>query len=274
VKPLLKPRHRPDPRSSQLRVLLDRRDTGVADTMHRIESAMRAICLELTKVLGHIELEVFDPVEDDTSKFNWWHYRTSKRRWIGSLNLTPLLHGGFRNVSVEMPYSTIGKRWHLAVELADILYSSLGPRVMYVFDADDEYVQNAEDAGEVTMEMAGIVRGLVEIVEIEGGIERIDTRANPGYMTWWKGYCCSVQWLNYWSKEAIAAMFMDFPTRPMEGVDLTFLPDGAARLRLGEKPGKYNDVKFHELQLRVREWLGWHPSMWKLGRNQDDPPRT
>lgn len=271
MKPLLRPKRRPNPVQHQLSMSQAHLGVSPLELFTGIKQLMGDFRAHITSDPNLVEIEIYDPIEDDTNLFNWWQVRsTGEKLWIGSADFYYSLVRNYASVSLSFPRTIFKGRWDIVAALADMAYSALAPRTMYVYDVDDWLAQNCDQVGETGTEMYGIARSQVDTYSDDGIVEMVDTRANPGYMTWWKGYQCSVQWLNYWSKQAIDTILREVPTKPMRGVELTHLSNGSVRLRLGQEPGKYNDVKFHELQLRVRKWLGWHPTMWSLFPDDSD----
>jgi hypothetical protein len=129
--------------------------------------------------------------------------------------------------------------------------------VMYAYDRDDNSLQNTTSVP--GMHYWGLERGQLNFVTRFGIVEEIDPRGNPGYMANCDGVMRSVQWLNYWSKEAQGQMLAKpIPALPA-AVEVHDLENGALRIRLGERPGHFDDTGFHELQLECRRLVCFQP---------------
>jgi hypothetical protein len=123
--------------------------------------------------------------------------------------------------------------------------------VLYAYDQDDFALQNTRSVP--GMELSGLDRDQVDIVLAPGGVvEEIDTRENPGFFLNHDHLFWSVQWLNYWSAHSQHRMFGELPAQLPTGVSVKSLPHSALRIRLSEKPGRFDDVGFHQTQLKFR----------------------
>jgi hypothetical protein len=127
---------------------------------------------------------------------------------------------------------------------------------LYAYDEDDLSLQNV--TGPIHMQDYGLDETQVEFVK-KGPVTEIDTRENPGYFENRNGLHVSVQWLNYWSAEAQRMMFGGSLPQLPSGVEVADLGAGAVRVRLAKRPGRFDDVAFHKLQLECRRCLGLTP---------------
>lgn len=139
------------------------------------------------------------------------------------------------------------------VATLDRLWSSRYWSAVYAYDEDDFSLQNATAVP--GMEHWGLDRAQVRLVKRFGVVEEIDSRGNPGYMLNHGGMLWSVQWLNYWSKDSQERIFAEAPTTFPPGVEVAHLNHGSIRMRVREKPGRYDDIEFHERQLQCRFML-------------------
>jgi hypothetical protein len=124
---------------------------------------------------------------------------------------------------------------------------------IYIYDEDDFAIQNLKMF--CALSTYGLDQNQVELVT-RGPVTEIETSHNPGFWTNREGLQVSVQWLNYWSREAQNLMFGGRPHEFPSGSEVTDLGDGALRLRLSMKPGRFDDEAFHLLQLECRRCLG------------------
>ena len=122
---------------------------------------------------------------------------------------------------------------------------------LYAFDCDDYMIQNSRSL--LLMHHFGLRRKDVEIISVLGGIvKEIYTRQNPGFAFYRDDFVWTIQWVNYWSKGSRERMFRSWPEVWPKGIEVLELPDGGVRVRLGKRPGRYDDVNFHRLQLAFR----------------------
>jgi hypothetical protein len=132
----------------------------------------------------------------------------------------------------------------------DVIWGHGGFSVLYAYDYDDFRLQNTTAVP--GMEHSGLIREQVDFVKRFGVVEEIDTRANPGFFVNSEGLFWSIQWLNYWSAEAQRRMFGGLLENLTDEVQRTSLEAGAVRVRLLDRPGRFDDVQFHQRQLRFR----------------------
>jgi hypothetical protein len=148
---------------------------------------------------------------------------------------------------------TLPKNIEDVVTAIDALWHEGLFTALYAYDKDDFDLQNMRMPFGISH--YGIDEAQITVVK-RTGVDEIDTSGNPGFLVNNDGLLVSVQWLNYWNLRAQTALFGGPPQKLPAGVELTSLANGAIRLRLGKKPGQFDDVGFHELQLETRRCLG------------------
>jgi hypothetical protein len=137
---------------------------------------------------------------------------------------------------------------------ADTIWEAGAFAALYAYDEDDFSIQNLPCR--YGMERYGLELEQVEIFE-RVGVEEIDTRYNPGYFDNVSGLHVSVQWLNYWSEAAQEEICRSDVLELSDIAEVREIDDrGGVRVRLAERPGRYDDVEFHTKQLEVRRRLG------------------
>jgi hypothetical protein len=158
-------------------------------------------------------------------------------------------------MAANLPWSFLDSSIDRVVTAADRLWHSSSWRTLYGYDEDDYSLQNCTMV--LGMKNWGLGEHQVEFVNRLGIVEEIDTRANPGFMLNEGGLFWSVQWLNYWSREAQNIMLTKPTSGLPEGVEVRQLVGGSVCVRLSEKPGRLDDKVFHQLQLECRRRLSF-----------------
>jgi hypothetical protein len=102
----------------------------------------------------------------------------------------------------------------------------------------------------------GITENQYTIVQ-RGPVGEIDTRGNPGYVSYEDGKPISLQWLNYWNAEIASRIVGNRRGLLAKIGKITDLErSGGLQLRLAKKPWSFDDVEAHKKQLECRRVLG------------------
>jgi hypothetical protein len=164
---------------------------------------------------------------------------------------------GRASIKATLPWASIVLDTYELVKTLDELWGASSLDTLYAYDEDDYIIQNLRIP--IAMAFHGISDSQVEFVK-KGPLTQIDPQSNPGYWVNEGGLHKSIQWLNYWSMRAQKLLFGGpIPRTVPAGVELRDLDEGAVCFRLAERPGQYDDVAFHQLQLDCRKCLGLIP---------------
>ncbi len=251
MKPLLAPAR--CPHSEVLQHALGMSGIFFSDTFERMEQLRESLVRHLVRSTSANDSDLQECLEV--------HGRNSLRTYVlgsheentGNVSFACNLRNGrfWTSMSAMLLWRCLPPSTEQLVPTVDRIWQRADWSVLYAYDEDDFGIQN--DTMLLAIDYYGVDRNQVTVVPAPGGLtEEIDTRANPGYFLNHDGLFWSVQWLNYWSAEAQDRMFGKLPPALPEGITVKDMGDGAVRVRLGERPGKYDDVEFHKLQLEFR----------------------
>lgn len=252
MKPLLKPARHPHP--DMLCNMLGFCGRSLPCDPAKYQTAITRILAELCSLSSSERYGIEQSLDRQDASLTTYFLE----RQGASIGLVTLAYGNKRG------YSLTGKLLWSCLPLIDAVVESMDSlwnigqwSVLYAYDQDDYSLQNTTAVP--GMQHWGLDREQLHFVTRFGVVEEIDPRGNPGYMLDHDGLLWSVQWLNYWSKQAQEQMLTAPLARLPEGVERQELGASAVRIRLGEKPGRLDDVAFHELQLECRHSLPFRP---------------
>jgi hypothetical protein len=261
MKPLLAPARPPHPE-------ILHKALGMSGLFHSNTFALhRDVSGLVLKHLGSLSLahrpELEESLEEPGRNWLRTYVLTASDRNTGNVTFACNSVGGryCTTMRTMLFWSCLPADIEAVVSHIDEIWSQAGWSVLYAYDDDDYRLQN--HASVCGMEMYGLERDQVEIALAVGGVvEEIDTRANPGYFLNHDGLFWSVQWLNYWNEDSQREMFGELPAELPDGVSVKHLGHGAVRVRLAEKPGRFNDLRFHDTQLRFRQLVPFRLSRY------------
>lgn len=164
------------------------------------------------------------------------------------------LQSGGASMNAHILWKSVPSSTDAILDALDYIWEVGTFECLYAFDDDDSTIQNLRIP--LAMEYYGIKDDQVSFVK-KGIVTEIEPRFNPGYWANSGGMLCSIQWLNYWNSLAQTKLFGGpIGGRLPPNVETRQLPSGAIRVRLSERPGRFDDESFHLLQLECRRCLG------------------
>src|SRR5713226_5111159 len=205
MKPLLKPTGQPHAELLKcgLGISAVASIVGVDD----FETSVPRILAEL-KAISSADVVTLEE-RDDQPKTRWRTYVLS----IGDTNTGggSFSFAGQDNFTMRalLNWSFLPHETDEVVAFVDRLWHCAAWRTLHAYDADDNSLQNCTMV--LGMENWGLARDQVDFINRYGIVNEIDTRANPGYFLNHGGFYWSVQWLNYWSREAQTHMLAHLP---------------------------------------------------------------
>lgn len=209
----------------------------------------------IARLVGAARTELEEEHEQDGSFFKRFLLEPLRRQAspLGRISVN-YKDGGRCSLHVEAPWGALPAGVEQIIRAFDAVWSAGECAALYVYDQDDYALQNHTMT--LGLEEFGLDPKAVAIVKNAAGLDEIDISENPGVLRVCNGIPESIQWLNYWSVEAQAQLFRTIPASWPPGVLLRHLENGTLSLLLGDRPGSYDDVKAHRLQLECRKLFG------------------
>ncbi len=251
--PLLRPSRHPQP--GILTNMLGISGHSIPCNLPQFDVATTRILSALQALTSADRAVLEDQLDEQDASLRTYYLERRLNEDVGSVGIVTLAYGNKQGYSLgcKLLWSGLSHETDALTVHMDRLWDSERWCVLYAYDQDDHSLQNLTTL--MMLEDFGLVRDQVELINRFGIVDEIDTRGNPGYTLNHDGLLWSVQWLSYWSARAQEKMFTTPPRKFPAGVEVKDLGQGAIRVRLSEKPGRFDDVEFHKRQLECRRGL-------------------
>jgi hypothetical protein len=248
MRPLLRPAGKPHP--DLLKNALGLSGVSGVLTSGEFEAAIESILAILKGLTGADTVSLEDRQDQGNAS------RRGYALCAAAMNTASLQfsrgHDGRFTMKATMLWPSLPRSIEKVIAGLDTIWWRSTWLVLYAYDSDDFSLQNCTMS--LGLENWGLVRDQLDFAT-RYGVEVIDAKANPGYMLNQDGLFWSIQWLNYWNDEAQRRMLTQPVADLPAGVIAEHFGQGALRIKLGEWPGRLDDVAFHQLQLECRKSL-------------------